>query len=224
MAALASDWLRHFRRLLWNRWTKFNETWPEARSQHPLQSLCFSGWSEKQDGRPGLWFAETFSTSPLKPLNGIHRNLTGSKILTSSTMFVFSGRSEKQDDRTGLRLADTFSTSPLKPLNGRNSMKLDRKQDLNVFYQVCGFFWPIGKTRLLPWPHLPKARVESCSAATTLSSYVKNFLGWLTLFRLHWGRPIRDVAYTVTYILTPWMIKADLVWKGKQNNVNWICF
>ena len=40
MAALASDWLRHFR-LLWNRWTEFNETWQEARSQRPLPSLCF---------------------------------------------------------------------------------------------------------------------------------------------------------------------------------------
>ena len=67
MAAPASDWLRHFRLLLWNRWTEFNETWQEGRSQSPLQSLCFSSWSEKQDGRPGLWLAETFSNSPLKP-------------------------------------------------------------------------------------------------------------------------------------------------------------
>ena len=91
MAVLTSDWLRHFRLLLWNRWTEFNETWQEARSQRPLPSLCFLGWSEKQDGRPGLWLAETFSTSPLKPLNGIQRNLTGSKISTSSTKFVFFG-------------------------------------------------------------------------------------------------------------------------------------
>ena len=91
MAALASDWLRHFRLLLWNRWTEFNETWQEARSQRPLQSLCFSGRSEKQDGSPGLWLAETFSTSPLKPLNRIQRNLTGSKISMSSTKFVFFG-------------------------------------------------------------------------------------------------------------------------------------
>ena len=97
MAALASDWLRHFRLLLWNRWTEFNETWQEARSQRPLQSLCFSGRSEKQDGRPGFWLAETFLTSSLKPLNGIQRNLTGSKISTSSTKFVFfSGGSEKK--------------------------------------------------------------------------------------------------------------------------------
>ena len=61
----------HFRLLLWNRWTEFNETWREARSQRPLPSLCFAGGSEKQDGCPGLWLAETFSTSLLKPLNGI---------------------------------------------------------------------------------------------------------------------------------------------------------
>ena len=91
MAALASDWLRHFQLLLWNRWTEFNETWQEARSQRPLPSLCFSGRSEKQDGRPGLWLAETFSTSPLKPLNGIQKNLIGSKILKPSTKFVFFG-------------------------------------------------------------------------------------------------------------------------------------
>ena len=47
MAALASDWLRHFRLLLRNRRTEFNETLQEARSQCPLPSLCFSGGSEK---------------------------------------------------------------------------------------------------------------------------------------------------------------------------------
>ena len=136
MATLASDWLRHFRLLLWNRWTEFNETWQEARSQCPLPSVYFSGLSEKQDGRPGLWLAETFSTSPLKPLNGIQRNLTGSKISTSSTKFVFFGPIGK-------------TRWPLWPLIGWeifyfssetaewNSTKLDRKQDLNVLYQVC---------------------------------------------------------------------------------------
>ena len=88
MAALASDWLIHFW-LLWNCWTEFKETWQEARSQRPLPSLCFSGRSEKQDGHLGLWLAETFSTSPLKPLNEIQRNLTGSKISTSSTKVFF---------------------------------------------------------------------------------------------------------------------------------------
>ena len=96
MAALASDWLIHFRLLLCNRWTEFNETWQEARSQRHLPSLFYSRRSQKQDGRPGLWLAETVFTSFLKPLNRIQRNLTGSKILTSSTKFVLFRPMSKQ--------------------------------------------------------------------------------------------------------------------------------
>ena len=138
MAALASDWPRHFRLLLWNRWTEFNETWQEGRSQCLLPSLCFSGRSEKQDGRPCLWLAETFSTSPLKPLNGIQRNLTGRKISTYSTKFVFFGPIWKTRwppwPLIGWDIFD-FSSETVE----RNSTKLDRKQDLNVLYQVCVF-------------------------------------------------------------------------------------
>ena len=138
MAALASDWPRHFRLLLWNRWTEFNETWQEARSQRPLPSLCFSGRSEKQDGRPGLWLAETFSTSPLKPLNRIQRNLTGSKISKPSTKCVFFGSIRKTRwppwPLIGRDIFD-FSSETAE----RNSTKLDRKQDLNALYQVCVF-------------------------------------------------------------------------------------
>ena len=129
---------RHFRLLLWNRWTEFNKTLQEGRSQRPLPSLCFSGRSEKQDGRPGLWFAETFSTSSLKPLNGIQRNLMGSKISTSSTKFVFFGPIGKTRwppwPLIGWDIFD-FSSETAE----RNSMKLDGKQDLNVLYQVCVF-------------------------------------------------------------------------------------
>ena len=186
MATLAYDWLRHLWLLLWNRWTEFNETWQEARYQRPLPSLCFSGWMEKQDGRPGLWLAETFSTSSLKPLNWIQRIWQKARSKCPLPSLCFSGQSEKQDGRPGLWLAETFLTSSLKPLNWiqrnlagskistsstkfvffglmektrwpywcligwdifyffsetpeRNSMKLDRKQDLNVFYQVCVF-------------------------------------------------------------------------------------
>ena len=55
MAAMASDWPRYFRLLLWNRWLKLNETWQEARSQCPLPSLCFLGRSENKNGGLG-WF------------------------------------------------------------------------------------------------------------------------------------------------------------------------
>ena len=45
MAAPASDWLRHFRLLLW---TEFNKTWQEIRYVNAIFQVCvFSGWSEK---------------------------------------------------------------------------------------------------------------------------------------------------------------------------------
>ena len=149
MAALASDWLRHFRLLLWNRWTEINKPWQEARSQCLLPSLCFSSRSEKQDGCPVLWLAETFSTSPLKPLNEIQRNLTGSKISMSSTKFVFFGPIEKQDGRPGLWLAETFSTSPLKLLNGIQWNLIGSKISTSSTKFV--FFGPISKQKCPPW-------------------------------------------------------------------------
>ena len=138
MAAPASDWLRHFWLLLWNRWMEFNETWQEARCQRPLPSLCFLCRLEKQDGCPSLWLAETFSTSPLKLLNGIQRNLTVSKISMCSTKFVFFRPIGKTiwlpRPQIGWDIFD-FSSETAE----WNSSKLDRKQDLNVLYQVCVF-------------------------------------------------------------------------------------
>ena len=138
MAALASDWLINFQLLFWNHWTELNETCQEARSQCPLPSLCFSGRLKKQDVRHGLWLVETFSTSPLKPLNIIHCNLTGSKMSMSSTKFVFFGLIGKTRwppwPLIGWDICD-FSSETAE----RNSTKLDMRQDLDVLYQVCVF-------------------------------------------------------------------------------------
>ena len=139
MTALASNWLRYFRLLLrWNCWSEFNETWQEARSQRPLPSSRFSGRSEKQVGRPDLWLVETFPTFPLKPLNRIQQHLTGSKISTSFTKFVFFGPIGKTRwpswPLIDWDIFDFFSETA-----DRNSTKLDRKQDLNILYQVCVF-------------------------------------------------------------------------------------
>ena len=121
--------------LLWNSRSEFNETWQETRSQR----LCFSGQSEKQDGRPCLWLAETCWTSSLKPLNGVQQNLIGGKISTSSNKFVFFGPIGKTRwppwPVIGWDIFDFTSKTA-----ERNSTKLDRKQDLNVLYQVC-VFW-----------------------------------------------------------------------------------
>ena len=120
-----------------------------------INNLCFSGRWEKQDGRPGLWLAETFSTSPLKPLNGIQWNLTGSKISMSSTKFVFFGPIKKTRWPPWPLIGwDIFNFSS-ETVEGNSSKhfrfllwnrkrnltgsKFSRKQVLNVLYQVCVF-------------------------------------------------------------------------------------
>ena len=194
MAALTSDWLRHFRLLLWNRLTEFNETWQEARSQCPLPSLCFSSRSEKQDGRPGLWLAETFSTSPLKPLNRIQQNLTGRKISTSSTKFVFFGPIRKTRwppfPLIGWDIFD-FSSETAE----RKPRKLDRKQDLNILYQVC-VFRADGKNKM----------------ATLASDWLKHFrlLLWnrLTEFKETWQES-RSQSPLPSLCFSGWSKKQD---------------
>ena len=145
MAALASDWLRHFLLLLWNGWTEIKRNlvgskistsstkfvffgpirktrWPPwpligwdifdfssetaegnstklDRKQDPniLYQVCVfrADQKNKKAALASDWLRH-FSTSPLKMLNGIQQNLTGSKISTSSTMFVLFGPISKQ--------------------------------------------------------------------------------------------------------------------------------
>ena len=187
MGALASDWPRHFRLFLWNRWTEFNETWQEARSERPLPSLCFSGRPEKQDGRPGLWLAETFSNSPLKPLNGIQRNLTGSKISTPSTKFVFFRPVGKTRWPPGLWLAETFSTSPLKLLNGIQRNLIGSK--ISTPSTKFVFFGLIGKIRWPPWPILQKcctlySGAQYVALWASCSSFLAFHLVYFTFFKV----------------------------------------
>ena len=71
-------------------------------STSSTKSVVFGPIRKKQDGRPGLWLAEIFSTSPPKKLNRIQRNLAGSKISMSSTKFVFSWLIEKKNKTAAL--------------------------------------------------------------------------------------------------------------------------
>ena len=103
-----------------------------------------------QEARPGIEPRSSCSASqklnhsataaPLKPLNGIQQNLTGSKISTSSsfTKFVFFRRIGKTRwlpwPLIGWDIFDFTSETA-----ERNSTKLNRKQDLNVLYQVYVF-------------------------------------------------------------------------------------
>ena len=114
--------------------------WNLTGSQISMSStkFVFSGRSENKDDRPVFWLADTFLTSTLNQLNGVQWNLTGNKISTSSTKFVFFGPIRKTRwppwPLIGWDIFD-FSSETAE----RNSMKLDRKQDLNVLYRVCVF-------------------------------------------------------------------------------------
>ena len=234
MAALASDWLRHFQPLLCNRCMEFNETWQEARCQRPLPSLCFSGWSEKQDGRPGLWLAETFSNSPLKPLSRIQRNLTGSKISTSSTKFVFFGAIGKTRwpplPLIGWDIFD-FSSETAE----RNSMKLDRKQDFNVLYLVLCFLCRSEKQD--GWPGLWLAEIFSTSPLKPLNGIQRKltgskmstsstkfvFFGLIGKTRwLPWPLICWDILYFSSQ--TPERNSTKLDWKQDLNILYQFCF
>ena len=147
-----SDWLRHFRLLLWNNWKEFNKTWQEARSQRHLSSLCFSSRSEKQEGRPGLWLAGTFSTSPLEPAERNSTKLDRRQDLN----ILYQVCVFRTDRKNKMATLDSFGPIgktkwPPNPLicwdmfnfssetTEQNSTKVDRKQDLNILYQVCVF-------------------------------------------------------------------------------------
>ena len=126
----------------------------------------FYGPIWKQDGRPDLWLARTFSTSPLKPLNGIQRNLKGSKISTPLPSLCFSGWSKKKTKLTALASYWLRHFRFSSESTERNSTKLDRKQNLNVFFYYVCVLQTIGKQdsrlacdwlrhlRLLLWNHL----------------------------------------------------------------------
>ena len=108
---ISSDRLIHFRLLLCNR----NGIWRHfIGSKNPISctKLVFWGLLESQDGRPSLWLAGTFLTSSLQPLNRVQGIMTRSKMSMPSNKFLF--------------------------LLGRLDLtKLDRKQILIDFYQVC---------------------------------------------------------------------------------------
>ena len=98
-------------------------------------NLCFSDWVENQDGRPGLRFAETFSTLPLKPLDGICRNLTEARTQCPlpSSCFFLAGLKTTMAALSSNRVSHSgFSSETAE----RNLRKLDRKQELSSFVNI----------------------------------------------------------------------------------------
>ena len=144
IAVLASNWQRHFRLVLYNHCTEFNETCQESSTQRPpKRKLCFSGRSEYQDGCIVHCLAETFSSSSLQQLNRIQRNLTKNKISMPSARVVFLGKKIKMIASNGLRYFRRLLCNCWPEFN-----ETWQKAILNILYQVC-VFRPIGK---LGWP------------------------------------------------------------------------
>ena len=93
-----SDWLRHFRHLL-KLLNRIEQNLSGSKISTSSTKFVFWGGWEKQDGRPGLLLAETFSTSPLKPLNRFLTTWQEARSQCPVPSLCFSGRSEKQDVR-----------------------------------------------------------------------------------------------------------------------------
>ena len=153
MATPTSDWPRHFRLLLWNRWTEFAETWQEARTQSPLPGRCFrADLKNKMASRP----------------------LIGRDIFN-----VFSEIAEW------------------------NLSKLDKKQELNVLYQVR-VFRLIGKTRLPPWPLI----------GWDILDYFPEFAGT-------WQEAITQCPLPISSFCVDWKTKITALENSSRKVANW---
>ena len=151
MAALASDWLRHFWLLIRKRWTDFNETWQEAISQRLVSSLCFSGRLEKQDDPPWPLIGWDFSTYSLKPLNRIQRKLDRKQdpnVLYQVCVFGLIGKTRWPP--WPLICSDIFDFSSKNRWTEFNETWQEARSQ-RPLPSVC-FFGPIGKTC---WPPRP---------------------------------------------------------------------
>ena len=127
MAAPASDWLRHFRPLPWTELIERKLSGSKiSTSSTKFVFLCRS---EEQDGRPDLWLIETFSTSPLKPLNGIQRNLTGNKISTSNTKFCIF-RADRKNKMDNWNIVDCDMKQPIQQQHNAISVCLHKSSNI----------------------------------------------------------------------------------------------
>ena len=188
--------IRHFRLPLWNCWTEFNESWWEASSQRPLPSLCFL-WPDriKKMAAPFLigWNIFDFSC-PLPSL-------------------CFLGADQKT--KMVVPAFDWLKHFRLLLWNRWTEFKeLNRKQDLNLPYQVC-VFGADQKTKMAIlaydwlrylclllwkcWTELKETWQEERSQCPLLSLC---FLSWLENQHCHLGLWLAETFSTSP--LKPW--------------------
>ena len=117
----------------------------------PLPSLCFSCRSEVQDGRPGLWLAETFFDFFSPTAEWILTKLGRKQVLNALyKLCVFCADRKSKMAALASDWLKHFSTSSLQRLNGfwRNLTGSKSSTSSTKFV----FFVPIGNPR---WPPCP---------------------------------------------------------------------
>ena len=104
-----------------------------------LYQVCvFHADRKKRDGRTGLWLTVTFRLLLWNHWTEFNETWQEARSQRSSTKFVFFGPIGKTRwPPWPLIGGDIFNFSS--ETAEQNSTKLDRKQDLNVLYQVCVF-------------------------------------------------------------------------------------
>ena len=138
MAALASDWLRHFRLLLWNRLNGIQRNLTGSKISMSFTNFVFFGPIGKIRWLtwPLIgWDIFDFSPETAERISTKLDRKQDFNVLYK--VCVFRADRNKHNDRPGLWLAETFSTSEIAE---RNSTKLARKQDINVLYYYVYVF------------------------------------------------------------------------------------
>ena len=175
MATPVSHWLRHVQLFLINSRVEFKEIWQEARSQRPLPSLCFSGRSEKNEmAIPASDLPRHFRLFLWHHWTKFNENLWEARSQSPVPSLCFSGRWKKTRwppwPLIGWDIFDSFSE-----IAEWNAMKLDRKQDLNVLYQICVF--PVDRKKKDDRPGLLLAETFSTSPLKLLNRIQPNLTG-----------------------------------------------
>ena len=143
--------LSHFRLLLRNHKTDSDETWQKARTQRPLPSLCFLCRSEIQDGRPGLWLAETFFDFLFATAEWILMKLDRNQVLNALyQVCVFRADRKSKMAALASDWLKYFSFASPQPLNGFWRNFIGSKSSTPSIRFV--FFVPIRNPRWPPWP------------------------------------------------------------------------
>ena len=96
----------------------------------------FVGFSEKRDGRLGIWFSETFLRLPWNHWTEFDETWQEARPQDPLSSLCF--RADRKNKMTGLS-SDWLSFFDFCETAECNLLKLDRKLELNVIYQVCVF-------------------------------------------------------------------------------------